>query len=78
MTVTNGSAARNSWTVGWTFPSGQTITQLWNGSYTQSGSSVTVRNASFNGALRAGARTSFGFTGRWNRNNGTPSSLTCQ
>jgi acetylxylan esterase len=78
VTVTNGSSARSSWQVGWTFPNGQTITQLWNGTPTQSGSSVTVRNVSFNGNLAAGQSTSFGFTGAWNGTNNAPSSLSCQ
>ncbi|HKT04866.1 MAG TPA: PHB depolymerase family esterase [Rugosimonospora sp.] len=78
VTVTNGAAARSAWTVGWTFPNGQTITQLWNGTPTQSGSAVTVRNASYNGALGAGASTTFGFTGTWTTTNTAPSTLTCQ
>ncbi|HEY2669206.1 MAG TPA: PHB depolymerase family esterase [Rugosimonospora sp.] len=78
VTVQNGSVARSAWQVSWTFPNGQTITQLWNGSYTQSGSSVTTRNASYNGSLGAGASTSFGFTGNWTGSNGTPTGLTCQ
>ncbi|GIH14369.1 extracellular catalytic domain type 1 short-chain-length polyhydroxyalkanoate depolymerase [Rugosimonospora africana] len=77
VTVTNGSAPRSSWQVSWTFANGQTITQLWNASYTQSGSSVTARNVSYNGTLGANASTSFGFTGNWNGSNGTPT-LTCQ
>ncbi len=78
MAITNGSAARSSWTVAWTFPNGQTITQLWNGAYTQSGVSVSVRNVSYNGTLGAGASTSFGFLSSWNGSNGAPSGLTCQ
>jgi endo-1,4-beta-xylanase len=77
VTVQNGSAPRTSWQVSWTFPNGQTITQLWNASYTQSGSNVTARNVSYNGTLGANASTSFGFTGTWNGSNGTPT-LTCQ
>jgi endo-1,4-beta-xylanase len=78
VTVTNGSAARSSWQVSWTFPSGQTITQLWNGTVSQSGSSVTVRNMSYNGTLGAGASTSFGFTGSWNGSNAVPTNVSCQ
>ena len=77
VTVQNGSAARSSWKVSWTFPSGQTITQLWNGTYTQSGSSVTVSNAGYNGTLGANASTTFGFTGTWTSSNTSPTSLTC-
>src|SRR5581483_7954917 len=45
VSVTNLGAPISSWTVGWTFPGNQQITQLWNGSYTQSGANVSVANA---------------------------------
>src|SRR5262245_48833929 len=49
VTVTNNAAAINGWTLDWTFPStAQRITQLWNGSVTQTGDNVTVRNLSYN------------------------------
>jgi endo-1,4-beta-xylanase len=76
--VQNGSTARSSWTVTWTFGNGQTITQLWNGTLTQSGSSVTVRNVSYNGSLGANASTSFGFLANWSGSNGVPTNVTCQ
>jgi cellulose binding protein with CBM2 domain len=63
VTVTAGSAAITGWTVKWTLASGQGITQLWNGTLSTSGSAVTVRNTSYNGALAAGASTTFGFVG---------------
>jgi hypothetical protein len=69
--VAAGSSAINGWTVRWTLASGQAITQLWNGTLTTSGSSVTVKNATWNGAVNAGASTTFGFTA-----NGTASSPT--
>lgn len=74
VTVTAGSAAINGWTVRWTLANGQTISQLWNGTLTTSGSAVTVQNVSWNGTLGAGAATTFGYIG-----GGTPStaSLTC-
>jgi cellulase/cellobiase CelA1 len=78
VTVQNGSSARSSWTVSWTFPNGQTITQLWNGTSSQSGSTVTVHNAGYNGTLGANATTTFGFLGSWNGSNGTPSTISCQ
>jgi endo-1,4-beta-xylanase len=77
VTVQNGSTARSSWQVSWTFGNGQTITQLWSGTYTQTGSSVTVHNASYNGSLGASGSTTFGFTANWNGSNGVPS-LSCQ
>lgn len=61
VTVTAGSAPINGWTVGWTLSSGQTISQVWNGTLSVSGSAVKVRNASYNGSLAATASTTFGF-----------------
>ncbi len=77
VTVRAGNSAVNGWTVGWTFPNGQTVTQIWNGSATTSGSSVTVRNAVYNGTLAANGTTSFGFLGAWNGSNTAPATLTC-
>jgi endoglucanase len=74
VTVKAGNAAINSWTVAWTLASGQTITQLWNGALTTSGSNVTVKNLSYNGSLAANATTTFGFLGAPNASNPT---LTC-
>ncbi|MER7916269.1 MULTISPECIES: glycoside hydrolase family 11 protein [unclassified Streptomyces] len=68
----NGSAGINGWTVKLTFPGNQTVTSLWNGSYTQSGNTVTVKNASNNGSIGAGAGTSFGFNANYSGGNGAP------
>jgi hypothetical protein len=74
VTVAAGSAPISGWAVQWTFAGGEQITSLWSGSYTTSGSTVTVRNAGWNGALAANASTTFGYTG-----SGTPTavSVTC-
>ncbi|NNJ60222.1 MAG: spore coat protein CotH [Dactylosporangium sp.] len=72
VTVTAGSSAITGWTVNWTFGGGQTITQSWNATLTSSGSSVTARNVSYNGALSAGASTNFGFIGTWSGANPVP------
>ena len=66
VTITNTSAtAVNGWTLTWTWPdSSEAVTQLWNGSDTQSGTAVTVTNASYNGTIGAsGGTVSFGFLG---------------
>jgi chitin-binding protein len=77
MTVRNsGSSALNGWTVKWTFPGSQTVTQLWNGSHTQSGSLVTAKNASYNGSIAANATTTFGFLGS-GAASATVNNLTC-
>jgi cellulase/cellobiase CelA1 len=75
--VTNtGTAALNGWTLRWTFANGQTITQLWSGSVTQSAAAVTVTNASYNGSLGAGATANFGFLANWNGTNAVPTAFT--
>jgi cellulase/cellobiase CelA1 len=61
--VTNtGSGTLNGWQLGWKFPGNEDITNLWNGTYTQSGTQVTVNNASYDGALAPGATATVGFT----------------
>ena len=64
--VTNLGGAISGWTLTWSFADGQTITDLWDGTSTQSGANVSVTNASYNGAVPAGSSTSFGFNGSWN------------
>jgi mannan endo-1,4-beta-mannosidase len=63
--------------VSWTFANGQTVSQFWNTTLTQSGSGVTATNVSYNGALGAGASTQFGFLGNSNVTTNTPTSITC-
>ena len=63
LTITAGSSAINGWTLTWTQPSGNTISQLWSGTLTTSGSSVTVKNLSWNGSLNAGQSAQIGFLG---------------
>jgi cellulase/cellobiase CelA1 len=70
--VTAGTSAVTGWTVTWTFPNGQAVTQFWNAAVTSSGSSVTARNLSYNGSLGAGANTTFGFLGSWTGTNAAP------
>ncbi len=62
------STALSSWTLGWTFLNGQTISSIWNdGTETQTGANVTVTNASFNGTIAAGGSMGqLGFNGTWN------------
>jgi endoglucanase len=74
--ITNLGDAVSSWTLGWSFASGQTVSQLWNGSYTQSGTAVTVRNVSYNGSIATNGSTSFGFNGAFTSTNPVPAAFT--
>ena len=78
VTITDtGSAALSGWTLKFTFPGDQHITSAWNdGSATQSGESVTITNASYNGAVAAGGSTSVGFQGTWTSSDAPPASFT--
>src|SRR5262249_48894220 len=76
MTIVNTGPAVSSWTVQWTFPSTQTITELWNGVFTQTGQNVTVKNASYNGTIATGGTVTFGFNGAWSGSNPNPTSFT--
>jgi cellulose 1,4-beta-cellobiosidase len=59
-----GTLALNGWTLTWTFPSGQSIASLWNGTATQSASAVTVTNLGYNANIAAGASSNdVGFVG---------------
>src|SRR4051794_11411218 len=51
VSLTNLGDALNGWTLTWSFGAGQTVTQAWNASVTQSGSAVTAKNVSYNGAV---------------------------
>ncbi len=73
LTVTNLGDPISGWRLAWSFTAGQTITQLWNGSYTQSGSQVTVTNAAWNGSIATGGSVGLGFNGSWNGSNPVPS-----
>ena len=74
--VNNGSTAISNWTLTWSFANGQTITQLWNGSETQSGANVTVNNLSYNGSIPAGGSYSgMGFNGSWSSTNAIPTAI---
>ncbi len=78
VTVRNsGSSAISGWRVTWTYGGNQQISNSWGATVAQSGSSVTASNASWNGALGAGASTSFGFQGTYSGSNAVPT-LSCQ
>ncbi|MDG4794952.1 cellulose-binding domain-containing protein [Micromonospora sp. WMMD1082] len=75
VTLTNLGDPVSSWTLTWTFASGQQVSQAWNSTVSQSGSQVTARSVSHNGSLATGASASFGFNGTWNGSNPVPASF---
>lgn len=77
ITITNNSStAIDGWVLEWDFPSGQEITNMWNATYTSSGSTVTAKNLSYNGNIGAnGGSVTFGFNISHNGTNNKPSSF---
>jgi hypothetical protein len=76
VTIKNLGDAISSWTLTWSFGAGQTVTQSWNTTLTQSGSAVTAKNASYNGSIATNATASFGFNGSSTGTNPAPSAFT--
>ncbi|HZR48298.1 MAG TPA: cellulose binding domain-containing protein [Streptosporangiaceae bacterium] len=71
-----GTAALTGWSAAFMFgDTAESVTNSWNATVTQSGKQVTAVNASYNGALAAGASTTFGMV--VNGSNSTLSNLTC-
>ncbi|MBP2708400.1 PHB depolymerase family esterase [Microbispora sp. RL4-1S] len=76
LTITNtGGAAVNGWTVTWTWPGDQQVSNAWNATVTQSGRQVTARNMSYNAAIPAGGNTSFGFQASYSGANTAPTAF---
>lgn len=72
VTINNLGDPINGWRLSWTFGAGQQITQIWNAAHTQTGSTVTADNVSYNAAIPSGGTVSFGFNGSWSGANPVP------
>jgi endo-1,4-beta-xylanase len=72
----NGASAINGWKLAFSFAGNQKITNLWCGTYTQSGTSVTVTNAVYNSTIAAGGSVNFGFNLSYSGANAKPTSFT--
>jgi Glycosyl hydrolase family 62/Cellulose binding domain len=75
VSITNLGDPLTSWTLTWSFGAGQTVTQAWNTTLTQSGSAVTAKNVSYNGSVPTNGTASFGFNGSWTGSNPAPTSF---
>ncbi|MER5341516.1 cellulose binding domain-containing protein [Streptomyces mirabilis] len=70
-----GTTAWSGWSLSWPFTDGQQITQAWNADATQSGTTVTAKNLTWNANVAAGSSVSFGFTGSWTGANTKPTTF---
>lgn len=76
VTITNLGDPLTSWTLGWAFANGQTVSQAWNTTLTQSGTQVTAKNAGYNGSVATNGTVSFGFNGISPGANAAPTAFT--
>jgi hypothetical protein len=73
----NGTAALAGWTLAFGWPTRwQSLGSGWNGTWTQTGSTVTVASTPDNGNLGAGATANVGFVGNYNGPNVLPTAFT--
>ncbi|GAA1010698.1 hypothetical protein Aple_029860 [Acrocarpospora pleiomorpha] len=76
ITITNLGDPVNPWTLRYTWPGTQQVTQGWGGTWTQSGQDVTVNAPSYAPALATGASTTVGFYGTYTGANTPPAIFT--
>jgi len=76
VTITNnGTSPINGWSLAFTFPGDQKITNAWNATVTQNGTSVTAANLGYNASIAPGGSQSFGFQGTWTLGNVSPTTF---
>ncbi|WRZ89560.1 cellulose binding domain-containing protein [Streptomyces sp. NBC_01007] len=75
LTITNrGTDAINGWTLTYAYTGNQTLTNGWNGTWSQSGKTVTAKNAAWNGTIAAGAAVTAGAQFTYSGTNTAPAS----
>ncbi|MGW5054058.1 PQQ-dependent sugar dehydrogenase [Actinokineospora sp. NPDC004072] len=68
-----GATPVPAWSLAWSFPDGQRVTQAWNSTISQEGAAVTATHADWNAAIAPGSTVHFGFLGtRAGANNPPP------
>lgn len=73
-----GTTAINGWTLGFTLPGNETLTQPgWSATYTQNGQNVAATNVSYDAAINPGTNVTIGFNGTYSGTYaGNPASFT--
>ncbi|MDQ3785798.1 MAG: cellulase family glycosylhydrolase [Actinomycetota bacterium] len=72
-----GTSALNGWTLSFTFAGNQRVTNGWNATWTQSGTTVTATNVDHNRQIAAGqSATGLGFNASYTGTNARPSAFT--
>jgi mannan endo-1,4-beta-mannosidase len=71
-----GATPINGWTLAFAFANGQTVSNMWGGTPTQSGATVSVTPASYTTLIPAGGSVNLGFTGVKGTTNAAPTAFT--
>lgn len=71
-----GTSAISGWKLAFAFADGQTVTNMWGGTATQSGASVSVAPASYTSTVPAGGSVTVGFIGSKGAANTAPTAFT--
>ncbi|MFG2944257.1 cellulase family glycosylhydrolase [Streptomyces adustus] len=71
-----GTAAINGWKLVFAFADGQTVSNMWGGTATQSGGTVSVAPASYTSTVPAGGSVDVGFIGAKGATNTAPTAFT--
>ncbi|MGW2425122.1 cellulose binding domain-containing protein [Streptomyces sp. NPDC001709] len=70
--ITNNQSSMSSWSLAFAFADGQKVTHGWNAEWSQSGTTVTAGNESYNASLGAGASVTAGFLASWSGSDTAP------
>jgi endo-1,4-beta-xylanase len=70
-----GTTTINGWSLTWTWPGDQHLSQNFNGGFSQTGANATLTPASYNSTIAAGASVTVGFQGTFTSNDTSPTSF---
>jgi endoglucanase len=73
--LTNNGAAVTAWTLTFTVGGTTTLTNGWNGTWSQSGTTLTARNVDWNGNLPSGGTVTTGFQASFTGSNPPPAAF---
>lgn len=77
LTITNrGTDAINGWTLGYSYTGNQKLSNGWNGTWSQSGTAVSVQSATYNANIAAGAAVTTGAQFTYSGTNAAPTNFT--
>jgi hypothetical protein len=78
VSITNLGSPLTNWTLAFTLPGNEAVSQGWSADYGQAGQSVSATNASYNASLGTNGSTGIGFNGSYSASSfpGNPTSFT--